>query len=705
MRMAHHLEMSLTIHAKLVCRGILMTQHVLCHLRRAGWLFLSLVLVTVACAQSVEEPTLVPTLTNPPTDASAVPSVEDQPEDVIRLATQAIAGSLGVDVGDVVLVVVERQEFPDAALGCAQPGEVAATIVTPGYKVVLSVGDVQYELHTNLDGTIVRCLPVLPEATTDGPLAPTPGEQGTGGPGDDLEKTIVAVQAALESKDYDRLKVAISSSFWLGFYASEAGQETPAAAIEKLKEVYLGPGLVRVYPDVSVEKLLPDWTSAAPYARFVYSTGWGEGQKDDAILLFEERADVLEWVGLFYIFDGLKKSAYGEGMAQLPPPPAESLGVIVDAIESKDYAMLKSMVTDPFSLSFYESEVIELSAEELLKTLQSEYLEPGEVKVRFNVDVSRLLPEWAAQSSCDDRLYSTGWGEEQADDGILCLRKESGALRWSSMLYVPADLKETAYAEAPPSGDGEPEDVEGMVYVPGEAFLMGSNAGEVGAVQAACLANDPGCKTAQFEDEMPQRQITLDGFYIDKTEVTVAAFKAFVEATGYQTTSEAKGDPVQYTWRAFDIPERQDHPVRWMSWHDAQAYCQWAGKRLPTEAEWEKAARGTEGLVYPWGNVWDDVRVPRGDTAPVTAFPDGASPYGVLGMAGGVWEWVADWYDPIYYQYGPTTNPTGPEQTRDKVLRGGGFGNASWRHRTAYRHFGGAAGYSHDHGFRCAKSE
>jgi formylglycine-generating enzyme required for sulfatase activity len=310
------------------------------------------------------------------------------------------------------------------------------------------------------------------------------------------------------------------------------------------------------------------------------------------------------------------------------------------------------------------------------------------------------LPEWSADVACDELLYSTGWGQDQADDGILCLKEESGALRWSGLLYVPANLREVAYAE--PLPEEQTQEVAGMVYVPAGPFIMGSSDSEIGSVQADCMST-PGCNAGQFEDEKPQRQVTLDAFYIDETEVTVADFKAFVEATGYQATSEAKGDPLQYTWRAFDTSDRQDHPVRWMSWHDANAYCQWAGKRLPTEAEWEKAARGESGLIYPWGNVWDDARVPQGDTAPVTAFANAASPYGVLGMAGGVWEWVADWYDAFYYQSGPTVNPAGPQQTSDKVLRGGAFDNASWKQRAAHRHFGGAEGYAHDHGFRCAR--
>jgi len=245
----------------------------------------------------------------------------------------------------------------------------------------------------------------------------------------------------------------------------------------------------------------------------------------------------------------------------------------------------------------------------------------------------------------------------------------------------------------------ETMDTADMVFIPAGPFVRGSSDQQISAWTSACGS---ACRADQFLDEAPQRTITLQGFYIDRTEVTVAQFKEFVEETGYQTTAEQKGDPVQYTWRSFDSPDRQSHPVRWMTWHDANAYCRWAGKRLPTEAEWEKAARGEDGRTWPWGNDWDDGRVPQGDTVPADAYQSGASPYGVLGMAGNVWEWVADWYDATYYGYAADANPLGPGETSDKVLRGGGFNNARWALRAAHRHFGGAAGYATDHGFRCA---
>ena len=125
-------------------------------------------------------------------------------------------------------------------------------------------------------------------------------------------------------------------------------------------------------------------------------------------------------------------------------------------------------------------------------------------------------------------------------------------------------------------------------------------------------------------------------------------------------------------------PAFADHPVVYIAWQAAQDYCAWSGGRLPTEAEWEKAARGTEGLKFAWGNTSpSETQVNAnnivGDTTPVNQYPEGASPYGVLDMGGNVREWVWDWYDPYYYQYAPASNPSGPVSGDKKVLKGASF--------------------------------
>jgi len=201
--------------------------------------------------------------------------------------------------------------------------------------------------------------------------------------------------------------------------------------------------------------------------------------------------------------------------------------------------------------------------------------------------------------------------------------------------------------------------LESMALVPAGEFLMGQDAG----------ATDP--------DETPQHKVVLADYYIDRTEVTNAQFKAFCDATN-------RIYPNAPYWDEGYFLANPENPVVNITYEQARAYCAWAGKRLPTEAEWEKAARGTDARLYPWGNVWDAERANLwGDdvgpdrfyrTSPVGSFPKGASPYGVLDLIGNVWEWCADWYDPAYYAQSPARDPRGPKAaTASRVVRGGAF--------------------------------
>jgi formylglycine-generating enzyme required for sulfatase activity len=223
-----------------------------------------------------------------------------------------------------------------------------------------------------------------------------------------------------------------------------------------------------------------------------------------------------------------------------------------------------------------------------------------------------------------------------------------------------------------------PTDGAEMAYVPAGEFIMGSDEGG--------------------SDERPVHTVYLDAFYIDKTEVTNAQYRKCVEAGGCDT-------PVKTTY--YDNADYSQHPVVYVSWNDADDYCRWAGKRLPTEAEWEKAARGTDGRTYPWGEGIDCDHAQYGGcgggTAPVGSKPKGASPYSALDMAGNVWEWVADWYDSDYYSQSPGRNPPGPDSGVGRVLRGGSLHGSQRFTHCAYR-VGGNPRYWYFYvGFRCAR--
>jgi formylglycine-generating enzyme required for sulfatase activity len=215
------------------------------------------------------------------------------------------------------------------------------------------------------------------------------------------------------------------------------------------------------------------------------------------------------------------------------------------------------------------------------------------------------------------------------------------------------------------------------------------------------------------EDEAPPRQVTLSRYCIDRTEVTVAQYAACVEGGGCQAPVEAYSDDEDCNMGA---PQRQQHPINCVSMRQAAAYCQWAGRRLPTEAEWEKAARGTDGRTWPWGDSpspscqlavmsedGQSLGCGAGTTAPVGSKPDGASPYGALDMAGNVWEWTADGYEEDYYSHAPNTDPAGPDEDTYFVRRGGGWYYTAQDLRTTARLSDRDTFADDDLGFRCAR--
>lgn len=209
-----------------------------------------------------------------------------------------------------------------------------------------------------------------------------------------------------------------------------------------------------------------------------------------------------------------------------------------------------------------------------------------------------------------------------------------------------------------------------MVLIPEGEFIMGSTDNQIvnAYQQALKVVNMP---RSSFTCEGPQHKVYLDSYYIYQEPVTVEQYEKFCAATGHKMPESP-----EWGWK-------KNHPIVNVSWDDAQAYCKWAGAHLPTEAQWEKAARGTDARVYPWGNNWDSSRLQcsknapsdASRTAPAGNFPNGASPNDCLDMAGNVWQWCADWYSEDYYKTSPERNPTGPDHGDYRVFRGG-----SWRY-------------------------
>jgi eukaryotic-like serine/threonine-protein kinase len=263
-----------------------------------------------------------------------------------------------------------------------------------------------------------------------------------------------------------------------------------------------------------------------------------------------------------------------------------------------------------------------------------------------------------------------------------------------------------------PTSTPQPTDT----LVPGPAFSIGSTmVGKDGATLVYVPAGvfTMGSDNSDHLDEKPEHQVNLSAFWIDQTEVTNKQYAACVSDERCTPPSNIN---LSKRFSYYGNSEFDEYPVVHVNWKQAKAYCSWAGRRLPTEAEWEKAARGIDARIYPWGNEapnkyllnyrdWSNYNSSVGTTTKVGSYEAGKSIYGAYDMAGNVWEWVNDWYSGTYYQRSPSSNPLGPNFGRDRVLRGGSWNYCDYCASSAKRNRLGPMSDGDDIGFRCARSQ
>ena len=275
----------------------------------------------------------------------------------------------------------------------------------------------------------------------------------------------------------------------------------------------------------------------------------------------------------------------------------------------------------------------------------------------------------------------------------------------------------TAFSETvePEEANADTEQFLNMAWIKGGTFVRGSNFKENQSTLKLCRKYDRACKLWWFSDEFPLKLVTLKSYWIDIYEVTNKQYLEFVTATGHRPalddtcTTDSCWEGNLWKGNSFSTLIR-NQPVTQVDWYDAVAYCKWKGKRLPSEAEWEKAARGPSGNIYPWGKgspkgratynrKWKGIAT----MTSVGSYPRGVSIYGLHDTAGNVWEWVDDWYMRTYYSVGTKKYPKGPANGKFKVLRGGSWINFPDSLRSAFRRWSLPDVRFNDTGFRCAK--
>jgi Uncharacterized conserved protein len=291
------------------------------------------------------------------------------------------------------------------------------------------------------------------------------------------------------------------------------------------------------------------------------------------------------------------------------------------------------------------------------------------------------------------QIYTTMTAQAKLDEVVNAMFATQTALVPTiTPTPAPTNTPKPTYTPTPAAPAGatkiSPLDNMTIIYIPPGNFLMGTS-------------ND--AKVIKVE-EQPQRTIFLDGYWIDKVPVTNGMYHRCLDAgkcNGLVTTTNYH--------EIFINPNFTNHPVVYVNWNDAVKYCAWVGGSLPTEAQWEKAARGTDGRIYPWGNTPPNSKLANyhnylGMTTIVGSFPAGASPYGLLDMAGNVREWIKDWYSDYYFHDATASNPTGPAKGVNHTLKGGGWRDPDVYLRSASRLNHVANSPGEDRGFRCVRS-